>query len=95
MPASAFENASTNPADYGLAFYFCAFSFNSWNSLNFMTGLIVSPALYLYCLKKVSSHIMYALLRRSSAYYYCKILHKTKRSYPTSAEYEALTLQAL
>lgn len=42
-PATAFENTSTNPSDYGLSFLFCSFSFQSWNSLNFMTEELKSP----------------------------------------------------
>ena len=37
LPIS-FDGSSTNPADYGLAFYYCLFTFQSWNSLNYMTG---------------------------------------------------------
>ncbi|KAL5252280.1 hypothetical protein ACHWQZ_G015154 [Mnemiopsis leidyi] len=42
-PATSFKNASSNPTDYGLAFYFSVFSYSSWNSLNFMTEELKSP----------------------------------------------------
>ncbi|KAL5247806.1 hypothetical protein ACHWQZ_G019632 [Mnemiopsis leidyi] len=38
-----FEGSSTNPADYGLAFYYCLFAFQSWNSLNYMTEELKTP----------------------------------------------------
>ncbi|XP_063692980.1 cystine/glutamate transporter-like isoform X2 [Bolinopsis microptera] len=39
----SFEGSSTNPADYGLAFYYCLFTFQSWNSLNYMTEELKTP----------------------------------------------------
>jgi len=42
-PATAFAGSTTNPADYGLALFFCLFSFQAWNSLNFMTEELKEP----------------------------------------------------
>ncbi|KAL5247807.1 hypothetical protein ACHWQZ_G019633 [Mnemiopsis leidyi] len=39
----SFEGSSTNPTDYGLAFYYCLFTFQAWNSLNYMTEELKTP----------------------------------------------------
>lgn len=41
--SKAFVGSSTNPSDYGLAFYFALYSYQSWNSLNFMTEELKRP----------------------------------------------------
>ena len=35
---TAFSGAATNPVSYGMSFYYCLFSYQAWNSLNYMTG---------------------------------------------------------
>jgi len=40
----AFEGSSTNPASYGSAILFSSLAYNSWNSLNTMTGEIIKPS---------------------------------------------------
>ncbi|XP_063693645.1 b(0,+)-type amino acid transporter 1-like [Bolinopsis microptera] len=43
QPPLSFEGSSTNPADYGLAFYYCLWTFQAWNSLNYMTEELKTP----------------------------------------------------
>lgn len=78
---STFSGAATNPVSYGMSFYYCLFSYQAWNSLNYMTEELKRPEVTLpmggllgltgvtvsYVLANVSYLIMFSMAGLSSS----------------------------